>query len=50
VRRFLLKAIRAVEEGKEPLHVIRDPATRKVSDLISLGGIVSSGASWRELL
>lgn len=50
VRRFLLKAIRAVEEGKEPPHVIRDPAARKVFDLISLGGIVSSGASWRELL
>jgi phthalate 4,5-dioxygenase len=50
LRRFLLAALKMVAEGRDPPHVIRDPAKRTVPDLLSAGGVVPADAGWRALL
>jgi hypothetical protein len=44
-----LKAVREIQEGKEPPHLVRDPAENDFVDLRSLKGLLLAGASWREL-
>ena len=50
LRRLLLKVIKDVQEGKEPPHIIRNPAANDFSRLRARKGIVPSGESWRKLL
>jgi phenylpropionate dioxygenase-like ring-hydroxylating dioxygenase large terminal subunit len=49
VRKFLLKAVKRMEEGEDPPHVIRDPRHKGVPDLRSAGGMLPVASSWREL-
>ena len=46
-RRQMLQAIRQVQEGRNPLHVIRDPAANRLSHLIVLSEVVSGGMDWK---
>jgi len=50
LRRIFLKAVREIQEGKEPPHLVRDPADNDFADLRSSKGLLPAGASWRELL
>ncbi len=50
LRRLFLKAVREIHEGKEPPHLVRDPAANDFSDLRSSKGLLPAGASWRKLL
>jgi len=50
LRRLFLKAVREIQEGKEPPHLVRDPADNHFAALRSSKGLLPAGASWRELL
>jgi len=50
LRRLLLKVAREVQNGKEPPHVIRDPAVNDFTRLRASKGIIPRGESWRSLL
>jgi phthalate 4,5-dioxygenase len=43
VRRVMLDAMTDVEEGRDPPHVIRDPADNRFPDLIVLAEVVAAG-------
>jgi len=49
LRRVLLQAARAVEEGREPPHIIRDAGLNDFSRLRAVKGVVPANGSWREL-
>lgn len=46
-RRLLLKAVRAVQEGGEAPHVIRDPAKNDMQDIICADAVIPAGHDWR---
>jgi phthalate 4,5-dioxygenase len=50
LRRLLLKALKDVQEGKDPPHVIRSPAANDFSRLRAWKGVVAEGESWRSLV
>jgi phthalate 4,5-dioxygenase oxygenase subunit len=50
LRRLLLKVAREAQDGKEPPHVIRDPAANDFTRLRASKGIITRGESWRRLL
>jgi hypothetical protein len=47
MRRQMLEAVRDVQAGREPRHVIRDPAANRFSDLIVMSGKLPKGDPWR---
>jgi phthalate 4,5-dioxygenase len=47
-RNLLFKAIRDIEEGVDPPHVIREPADNDLSDLVATYGIIPSTLDWKE--
>lgn len=47
-RKLLLKAIRDVQEGKDPPHVIRDPAQNHLPNMIIYIGMVPRETDWKE--
>ena len=49
LRKFLLRAVRDLEEGREPPCLIRDPE-KIFRRCVSTGAMLPSGASWRRLL
>jgi phthalate 4,5-dioxygenase len=49
LRKLLLKATRAVEEGNDPPHVIRDPQAADFSRLRSIKGVLPEEKPWREI-
>ena len=49
LRRLLLKALKDVQEGKDPPHIIRSLASNDFSRLRAWKGLVSEGESWRQL-
>jgi phthalate 4,5-dioxygenase len=50
LRRVLLQAAKAVQEGREPPHIVRDGKFNDFSRLRAIKGIVPTNGSWRELL
>jgi hypothetical protein len=50
LRRTLLQAAKAVQEGREPPHLVRDPTLNDFSRLRAVKGVVPANSSWRELL
>ncbi|HLH24775.1 MAG TPA: Rieske 2Fe-2S domain-containing protein [Chloroflexota bacterium] len=46
-RQMLLRAIRDVQAGREPPHVVRDPAANDFSHLVVLSKIIPADADWR---
>jgi phenylpropionate dioxygenase-like ring-hydroxylating dioxygenase large terminal subunit len=48
-RRELLAGIAAVESGREPVHVIRDPADDDMSHIVVVSEVILPGADHRQL-
>jgi len=47
-RKILLHAIKEVQEGRDPQHVIRDPARNDCKDVVTTFGTIPKGLSWKE--
>ena len=47
-RKLLLKAIRDVQEGHDPQHVIRDTQRNRFPNMIVWYGVVPSATDWAE--
>ena len=50
LRKVLLQAAMAVQEGREPPHILRDEKLNDFSRLRALKGILPVNSSWRQLL
>lgn len=50
VRNMLLRAIRAVERGGDPLHILRDPSDNVFTHVDACQVTIPAGADWREVL
>jgi phenylpropionate dioxygenase-like ring-hydroxylating dioxygenase large terminal subunit len=48
-RRALLAGTAAVQAGREPIHVIRDPAQDDMSHIVVASAVIPPGADYREL-
>jgi hypothetical protein len=49
LRKFLLNALRNVQNGKEPPHIIRDSAENVLENIGSGAAVVSKGGDWRQV-
>jgi phthalate 4,5-dioxygenase len=47
-RKLLEKAIRDVQEGREPPHVIREPNRNRVPHLLVISDMIPNGGDWKE--
>ncbi|HEY2990378.1 MAG TPA: Rieske 2Fe-2S domain-containing protein [Candidatus Binatia bacterium] len=47
-RKLMLKGIQDVQEGRDPQHVIRDPAANNLSHLFAYSVLVPSDTNWKE--
>ena len=47
-RKLLEKAIRDVQEGREPPHVIREPSQNRFPHLLVLSDMISNSGDWKE--
>jgi phthalate 4,5-dioxygenase oxygenase subunit len=47
-RKLMLKGIQDVREGRDPQHVIRDPAANNLGHLFAYAGIVPNETDWKE--
>ena len=47
VRRVMLRAIRGLQEGKEPPHVIHDPRKNRFPEIVVLSEVTQSSEDWR---
>jgi phenylpropionate dioxygenase-like ring-hydroxylating dioxygenase large terminal subunit len=50
LRKVLLQAARAVQEEREPPHIVRDARLNDFSRLRAVKGVLPASASWRQLL
>jgi phthalate 4,5-dioxygenase oxygenase subunit len=48
-RKLMLKGIQDVREGRDPQHVIRDPAKNNLSHLFAYAAVVPNETNWKEL-
>jgi phthalate 4,5-dioxygenase oxygenase subunit len=46
-RHLLLQAIRDLEQGREPLHVVRDPRENQFDDLVVRAEVIRSSTPWQ---
>ena len=49
LRKVLLQAVRRVQEGREPPHIVSDPNLNDFSRLRAVKGVLAVNSSWREL-
>jgi phthalate 4,5-dioxygenase len=47
-RKLLEKAIRDVQEGREPPHVIREPSQNRLPHLLVISDMIPSAGDWKE--
>jgi phthalate 4,5-dioxygenase len=50
MRRFLLDVLRDFQAGKEPPHIVRDPAENSFPDIFAGTAIIPAGIDWRDAL
>ena len=48
VRKYLINAVREFQDGKEPPHLVRDPATNHFPHIDTFAQTIPAGVSWRE--
>ena len=48
VRKYLIDAVKALQNGKEPPHLIRDAATNRFPHIDTFGQTIPAGVPWRE--
>jgi phthalate 4,5-dioxygenase len=46
-RKFLEKAIRDVQEGREPPHIIREPSQNRFPDLLVISDMIPETSDWK---
>ena len=49
-RKLLVNAIRDVQEGKDPLHVVRDPSKNRFNHLVAMTEVIPAGKDWKDHL
>jgi len=47
-RKLILNAIKDVQEGREPQHVIRDPKANRFANLVVLSDVIPKSRDWKE--
>ena len=47
-RKLILNAIKDVQEGREPQHVIRDPKANRLANLVVLSDVIAKSSDWKE--
>lgn len=47
-RQLMLRAIRMVQEGQDPPHVIRDSRVNQFSHMVSRSDLIPAGTDWKE--
>ena len=47
-RKLILNAIKDVQQGREPQHVIRDPQKNRFANLVVLSDVIPASADWKE--
>ena len=50
LRKLLLAAVRALQDGGEAPHVVRDPLDADFSRLRSIKGILPAGTDWHKVM
>jgi hypothetical protein len=50
LRKTLLDALTAMRDGKDPPHVLYDPAKTDFSKLRSIKGVLPGGADWHRVM
>ena len=50
LRRMLLDAVRAVQRGADPPHIVKDPAQNDFTRLRSLKAVLPAGTPWQKIL
>jgi phenylpropionate dioxygenase-like ring-hydroxylating dioxygenase large terminal subunit len=48
LRKFLLKAVRNLQEGKEPPHIVRDPDKNRFPHVDSIAEVIPSDLPWNQ--
>jgi hypothetical protein len=48
-RKLMLKGIQDVQAGRDPQHVIRDPAANNLSHLFAYSAVVEKDKNWKEI-
>jgi len=48
VRKFLINAVKEFQAGKEPPHIVRDPARNHFPHIDTFAQTIPSGIHWRE--
>jgi phthalate 4,5-dioxygenase len=49
LRKYLLRAVKAVEEGEDPPHVIKEAASNDFRRLRAVKGVIPAEGSWLDL-
>jgi len=47
-RKLMEKAIRDIQEGREPPHVIRTPEQNRLANLLVISDLVEGVSDWKE--
>jgi phthalate 4,5-dioxygenase len=50
MRKLMFQAIRDVQEGRDPPHVVRDPSANRFPELMVLADVLPDDADWQEYL
>jgi len=48
VRNLLLRSVKAVQEGKEPPHIVRDPEKNSFTQIDTLAEVIPGNTHWRQ--
>jgi hypothetical protein len=48
MRTLMLRAIKDVEQGRDPMHVVRDPARNAYPDLVARDDVLPADVTWRD--
>ncbi len=49
-RKLLVQAIKEVQDGKDPLHVIRDPSKNRFDHLLAMTEVIPDSEDWKSHL
>ncbi len=50
MRKLMLQAIQAVQDGRDPPHVVRDPAANRFPELVVVADVLPATTDWQEYL
>jgi phenylpropionate dioxygenase-like ring-hydroxylating dioxygenase large terminal subunit len=48
VRKFLLSSVKTLQEGKEPPHIVTDPAKNRFPDIDAIAQLIPAEKHWRQ--